>query len=118
MSLFDRLQETVGGMFGAGADSSVLQNAVGQVFPNGLQDVLNQLQSTGFGSHVSSWLGNGPNQPITVDQLRAGLSDERVQQLGQKLGLPVDKVLALLSEHLPAAVDQQSPQGTLQQSAS
>jgi uncharacterized protein YidB (DUF937 family) len=85
-----------------------------QVFPNGLQGLLDRLEQTGFGNQINSWLGNGPNQPISVDQLRTALNDEHIQQFSQSLGIPSDKVLSFLSAHLPAAVDRQSPQGTLQ----
>lgn len=36
-----------------------------------------------------------------------------VQQLAAKFGVPTDQVLKLLAEHLPAAVDQASPDGKL-----
>ncbi len=113
MGLFDAIKGSFGGAFGQ-AESAALPAVLTQVFPNGMQGVLDQLQQTGFGSHISSWLGNGPNQPISVDQLRSALNDEHVQQIAQSLGIPTDKALEFLSAHLPAAVDQQSPQGTLQ----
>jgi uncharacterized protein YidB (DUF937 family) len=64
---------------------------------------------------VASWLGNGANLPVSVDQLRAALGDEHVRQLAASFGIPVDQLLAQLSQHLPAAVDQMSPNGTLEQ---
>jgi uncharacterized protein YidB (DUF937 family) len=51
--------------------------------------------------------------PVSAEQLQAALGDEHVKQLAEHFGVPVDKVLSLLSEHLPAAVDQASPNGTL-----
>jgi uncharacterized protein YidB (DUF937 family) len=74
---------------------------------------LQQLQRSGLGPQVASWLGNGANMPVTVDQLRQALGDEHVRQLAAALGLPVDQLLAQLSQHLPATVDHLSPNGTL-----
>ena len=53
--------------------------------------------------------------PITADQLRAALGNGQIQQLAASFGLPVDKVLASLAEHLPSIVDKLSPNGTLQE---
>jgi uncharacterized protein YidB (DUF937 family) len=79
--------------------------------------LLEELNKSGLGTQVASWLGNGANLPISVDQLRQALGDERVRQLAASFGLPVDQVLAQLSKHLPDAVDQMSPHGTLQEQA-
>ena len=116
MGLFDTIKGSLGGALGQ-TETSVFQTVIVQVFPNGVQEVLDQLEKTGFGGHVSSWLGNGPNQPISVDQLRSVLSNEQVSQLAQSVGVPMDKVLGLLSTHLPTIDDQQSPQGVLQPAA-
>jgi uncharacterized protein YidB (DUF937 family) len=43
--------------------------------------------------------------PITADQLRAALGNEQTQQLVAHFGLPMDKILATIAEHLPARVD-------------
>jgi len=50
---------------------------------------------------------------VTVDQLRAALGNEQVQQIARQLGLPIDGALKLLAEYLPTTVDQASPNGTL-----
>jgi uncharacterized protein YidB (DUF937 family) len=51
---------------------------------------------------------------VTPDQLKSALGNEQVQQIAQHLGLPIDKALSLLSQHLPNVVDQASPNGELQ----
>jgi uncharacterized protein YidB (DUF937 family) len=77
--------------------------------------LLQQLQQGGLGSQVASWLGNGANHAISPDQLRAALGNEQLQQMAQAAGLPIDKLLAMLSQQLPQTVDQMSPNGTLQE---
>ncbi len=75
--------------------------------------LLQQLQQSGLASEVASWLSNGENLPISMDQLRNALGDQHLGQLASQLGLPVDEVLRELSQHLPGAIDQMSPKGTL-----
>ena len=92
---------------------------MGQILGNtdlgSLGGLLDQLQKSGLGPQVSSWLGNGANLPISVDQLRQALGDDTIRQIATSLGIPVDQLLGQLSQHLPAAVDKLSPNGTLEQ---
>lgn len=96
-----------------------LGNILGQVLANtnvgSLGGLLDQLRKSGLGAQVSSWLGNGANLPISVDQLRQALGDDTIRQLSQALGIPVDQLLNQLSQHLPATIDKMSPNGTLEQ---
>ena len=80
-----------------------------------MQGLLDKLQQSGLGPQVASWLGDGKNMPITPDQLRTALGSSQIQQLAASFGIPVDKVLATLAEHLPSIVDKLSPNGTLQE---
>jgi uncharacterized protein YidB (DUF937 family) len=79
-----------------------------------LNGLVNQLQQSGLGPQVQSWLGNGANKPITADQLKAVLSNAQIQEMARHLGLPVDAALKLLSQHLPDVVDQASKNGQMQ----
>jgi uncharacterized protein YidB (DUF937 family) len=77
--------------------------------------LLQQLQQSGLGPQVASWLGNGENLPISADQLKDALSDQHLRQLATQLGIPVDQLLDQLSQHLPGAIDHMSPNGTLEE---
>jgi uncharacterized protein YidB (DUF937 family) len=96
---------------------NILAQVLGKTDLGSLGGLLQQLQNSGLGPQVASWLGNGQNMPITVDQLRNALGDQHLQQLAKSFGIPVDQLLAQLSQHLPAAVDHLSPNGTLEQQA-
>jgi uncharacterized protein YidB (DUF937 family) len=106
-------------MSGQPGEGSGLSAILGQMLRNtdlgSVGGLLQQLQKSGLGPQVSSWLGNGANLPISADQLRAALGDERVRQIAASFGIPVDQLLGQLSQHLPAAVDQMSPHGTLEE---
>jgi uncharacterized protein YidB (DUF937 family) len=95
----------------------ILSQVLGRTDLGSIGGLLQQLQQSGLGAQVASWLGNGANMPITVDQLKNALGDQQVQQLARSLGLPVDQVLAQLSQHLPGAIDHMSPNGTLEEQA-
>jgi uncharacterized protein YidB (DUF937 family) len=107
------------GMTGQQGDASALPNILAQILRNtdlgSIGGLLDQLQKSGLGTQVTSWLGNGANLPVSADQLRAALGDERVRQIAASLGIPIDQVLGQLSQHLPAAIDKMSPNGTLEQ---
>ena len=52
----------------------------------GLDGVVSKLNSSGLGGKVSSWLGQGDNQPLTADEVRSALSEEHLGQIAAKLG--------------------------------
>ena len=79
----------------------------------GYEGILGKLNQAGLGNVVSSWVGTGSNLPVTPQQIEAALGDQHIQQLATSLGIPVDQVSAFLAQHLPTAVDQASPNGTL-----
>ena len=108
MSLLDSLGGSLGQMA-----LKALPGLVQQVLPGGLNALLDQLRRSGYESQVNSWLGRGPNEPITADDLRRVMDNAQVRQIADKLGIPTDEVLAVLAKVLPAAVDQHSPDGTL-----
>lgn len=111
-SITDKLKGAWGGAAGAEAAALVSQMLAKTDLGN-LQGIVAKLEEAGFGTQVQSWLGDGANLPISADQLRAALADEHVQQIARQLGLPVDQAMNLLAKHLPTAVDQASPNGTL-----
>lgn len=119
MGIFDGL---VGNVLGAlkgqeGAEPGALGQALNGALANtqfgSLDGVLSQLQSSGLGTQVASWLGNGSNLPVSADDLRSALGNEELQKLGTQLGIPMDQVGDLLAKVLPATVDKLSPNGTL-----
>jgi uncharacterized protein YidB (DUF937 family) len=113
MSLFDQLGGALKGALGEAAPG-LIAAALGNSRFGNLQGLVAQLQQGGLGQQVASWLGSGANLPVTADQIRSALGSEQVQHLAQSMGLPVDQVLNLLSQHLPTAVDQASPNGTIE----
>lgn len=102
---------------GQGTQPEALGDTLNKALANtqfgNLDGVLSQLQSSGLGAHVASWLGQGNNLPVSADQLRSALGNEELQKLGTSLGIPMDQVGDLLAKVLPQTVDTLSPTGTL-----
>ena len=100
---------------GTGGLSDILSQVLSRTDLGSIGGLLERLKQSGLGPQVASWLGNGQNLPISIDQLKTALGDEHVRQLATQLGLPVDQLLDQLSQYLPGAVDQMSPKGTLEE---
>jgi uncharacterized protein YidB (DUF937 family) len=107
MGMFDGL---LGGLVGAGM-VSVLNNIVEK--HGGLQGVVNEFEKNGLGATVKSWVGTGPNQPISPDDVQKTLGPDLLQQLSQKSGLSMQDLTKKLSQILPQAVDKLTPDGTI-----
>ncbi len=87
--------------------------AAGGGLLGGLGGLLHQFQQNGQGSLVNSWVGHGPNEPATPEQIRHGLGPETVSQLAQHTGMSPDQVAAELSQGLPDIVNRLTPNGRL-----
>jgi uncharacterized protein YidB (DUF937 family) len=120
MGLFDELGGALKGTFGqveAAAAPALISALLAKTQFGDLNGLVTQLQQSGLGPQVQSWLGNGANTPITADQLKSVLGNAQVQEFARHLGLPVDAALNMLAQHLPNVVDQASKNGELQPSS-
>ena len=101
------LDDVVGAAKGAlleGAENSaqsVLNNVLQGSSLGGLSGVLDQLNGSGLSHLVTSWTGNGQGQPISVDQLKAALTPEHIQEIAGALHMDPNSALGHLAEHLP-----------------
>jgi len=110
MGLLDGM---LGGIVGAGM-MSVVTNLIEQ--HGGLQGVMGAFEKNGLGSTVKSWVGNGPNDAISADDVHKVLGPDLLRQLSEKSGLSVHDLAQKLSQVLPQAVDKMTPDGTIPKS--
>jgi uncharacterized protein YidB (DUF937 family) len=103
--LGDLLKGGLGGLLAGGAAGSVISG--------GLGDLLRQFQDSGHGDAANSWVGRGPNQPISPNDLSRALGADQIDALSSQTGLPRDELLQGLSQHLPGVIDQLTPHGRL-----
>jgi uncharacterized protein YidB (DUF937 family) len=107
MGLFDGL---LGGIVGAGMVSVV--NGILEKH-GGVQGVVSEFEKNGLGQTVRSWVGTGPNDPVSPSDVQRVLGSDLLQQLSAKSGLSVQQLTEKLSQVLPQAVDRMTPDGTI-----
>jgi uncharacterized protein YidB (DUF937 family) len=107
MGMLDGL---LGGIVGAGM-VSVVNNIVEQ--HGGLQGVVSEFEKNGLGATVKSWVGTGPNRPISPEEVQRVLGPDLLQRLSEKSGLSVQDLTQKLSQVLPQAVDTLTPNGAI-----
>ena len=79
MGMFDGL---LGGIVGAGM-VSVVSDIMEK--HGGLQGVVSEFEKNGLGATVQSWVGTGPNQTISQDEVHRVLGPELLRQLSDPL---------------------------------
>jgi uncharacterized protein YidB (DUF937 family) len=117
------LLDVIGGLLGqqqGGASSS----GMGQVLTDliagrnytqggGVGGLIDQFKQAGLGHVADSWVSNGPNQPVSPDQLRRVFGHNQIEDMAEQSGMPQDDFLNQLSEHLPRAVDHVTQNGEI-----
>jgi uncharacterized protein YidB (DUF937 family) len=103
--LGDLLKNGLGGLLAGGAAGSVLSG--------GLNDLLKQFQQSGHGDVAKTWVDTGPNKAISSDDLAKALGGDQINTLMTHTGLSRQDLLAGLSQYLPEAVNQLTPDGRL-----
>jgi uncharacterized protein YidB (DUF937 family) len=103
--LGDVLKNGLGGLLAGGAAGSVLSG--------GLNDLLKQFQQSGQDDVAKTWVGTGPNKAISSDDLAKALGGDQISTLMAHTGLSRQDLLAGLSQYLPEAVNQLTPDGLL-----
>jgi len=79
----------------------------------GVQGVVNEFERNGLGATVQSWVGTGPNAPISADEVHRVVGQDLLQQLAAKAGMSVPELTQKLSQVLPQAVDRMTPAGSV-----
>jgi uncharacterized protein YidB (DUF937 family) len=92
--------------------SSIPDDSPGSIV-GGLGGLLKQFQQAGLGEVVDSWINTGPNKVLAPGQIADALGPDVIDALSQRTGLPREQVAAILSQLLPKAVDQLTPEGRL-----
>jgi len=110
----DILGNVLGGGRGGGAQGGGLGGLLtGAGGVGGLGALVEQFQRNGQGSAINNWVSTGPNQPLPPQQLAAALGPDVVEDLARESGMDREQMLDELSETLPDAVDQLTPDGTV-----
>ena len=98
------------------------QGGVGQAggmggMGGGIGGLVSMFEQAGLGHIAQSWVGNGPNQAVSPDQLQSVLGQDQVQTMASQAGMEPQDFLSQLSQHLPNAVHQMTPGGQVSDQA-
>lgn len=79
----------------------------------GVQGIVSQLQQQGLGPTVKSWVGAGPNQAISAEQIHQAFGQDTIAALAAKVGLNPQDLAQRLAQVLPQAIDKLTPGGVV-----
>ncbi|MBY0255414.1 MAG: YidB family protein [Methylobacterium organophilum] len=119
MGLLDGAKTLIGDVVAAAdrafeeTGSGKLALSLAKFYPGGLLAFLDRLRETGHGEAVGSWLGSGARQTVPASAIAACLPEGVIEWLAYDLGVPEARVPTVLAEFLPAAVADQSENGSL-----
>jgi uncharacterized protein YidB (DUF937 family) len=85
----------------------------GGILSGGLGELIDRFKQSGHGQTAESWVGTGPNQPVSPPQLEQAIGPDVLETLSRQTGLSKQELLARLSRELPEAVDKYTPHGRL-----
>lgn len=77
----------------------------------GLGELVDQFTKSGAGKTAESWIGKGPNEPISDSQMEKTLGPDLIDSLVKQTGLSREELLSRLAKTLPEAVDKLTPDG-------
>ena len=126
------LDQVIAGMMGGGGNASPMGGVLssllggggqqqggmgmggqGGMAAGGIGGLVSMFEQAGLGHIAQSWVGNGPNQPVSPDQLQSVFGQDRVQSMASQSGMQPQDFLSQLSQHLPNAVNGMTPNGRL-----
>ncbi len=95
-----------------GGAEAVAQQALQQA--GGVQGIVGKLQQAGYGEQVKSWLGTGPNQPVTPEGIAQAIGHGKIGEMASHYGVQPDQLSGMLAKVLPGLIDRISPNGTME----
>lgn len=106
----------LGGLIGLVAGNPQLLQIVTGMLSNGgaeggLGGLIGKFQQAGLGDAMSSWIGGGPNQHVSPDQMTSALGEGTISQIAAQLGLSQGEAAGQLSQLLPEVINHLTPTG-------
>ena len=111
------LLDSIMGMLGkGGGGKDVMSQLAGMLTGKGgdgmgLSRLLEQFKGAGLGDKADSWVGTGENQPLTPDEVKKAIGDDRLATMSKQTGQSVGSLTTDLSKMIPAAVNKLTPDG-------
>lgn len=119
MGLFNMFVSGVVNTMLAGLDPATIPSLatqyLGKTELGNVSGLLAQLRAGGLDQEVDSWLGPGPNLPVTAEQVRAALGEEVMSQFAASTGVSAGTLAPLMAQYLPQTIDRMSPNGQIEE---
>jgi uncharacterized protein YidB (DUF937 family) len=81
----------------------------------GISNVLDMFRRSGMGQHADSWMSNGPNLPVSGDQVRQVFGASSLEDIASRLGISHGQASSAMAQILPELINQMTPNGQLPQ---
>jgi uncharacterized protein YidB (DUF937 family) len=121
VGLMDSIKGVLGGAGGEGAGSDITtaltglfsgEGGIGSKL-GGLSGILEKFNAAGMGDKVKSWMGTGPNEPVTGDEVEKALGSNTIKEMAADTGGNETEVKNGLAGMLPGLIDKLTPDGGL-----
>lgn len=93
----------------------MLATSIGQTALGTFGGLVERFREGGLKREVDTWLASGFNLPVSREQLDRVLGADVIKQFVAATGKSRDDLLKALSAHLPAVIDQLSPNGKVEE---
>ena len=105
--------QTVTGAAGAGTGGAGLLVMAMSVVQSqgGVTGLIDKFRQSGLGQHADSWVGKGPNLPVTGEQVHQALGGGAISAMAAKLGVAPAQAGSTLAQILPELINQLTPNG-------
>jgi uncharacterized protein YidB (DUF937 family) len=108
--------DTIMGMLGKSGGKDVMGQLASMLTGKGgdglgLSRLLDQFKSAGLGDKADSWVGTGPNESLSADEVEKAIGSDRLAQMSKQTGQSVDSLKTDLSSLIPSAVNKLTPDG-------
>ncbi|HZW39391.1 MAG TPA: YidB family protein [Ignavibacteriaceae bacterium] len=109
MDILDSIKSTIGGS--DSKEGNILSSITSMIGGEGLNGIISKFNANGLGNLVSSWIGKGENLPVSQDQIKNVIGNEKINEIAQKMGVEPAEAAGKLSDMLPKVIDKLTPDG-------
>jgi len=118
MSVIDIAGELFSEHFTGSVDENKISSAFTTLFSGedgnvDIMGIVEKFQSSGITTLVTSWIGDGENNPISVDQVIDIFGSEKISEFASNIEVDQDTAVEGLSGMIPELIDKASGAGSL-----
>ena len=116
--MFDSLLNEVAARFGLNLDKAklLLGSIIALIFnekTGGVAGFVDRFRSHGLGGMIDSWVGDGPNEPISATQLEDVLGQQGIDDIASRTGVDRGVAASALAALLPGAFNTLTEDGRI-----